>query len=77
MIRQKKECILRTDESFQSSLHSISGSDAFAAQRLALATSWWSVDSAWEEEKPEVRKMLINAAESHTSGARFVRRLLL
>ena len=30
------------------------------------------VDSAWEQEKLEVRKMPENAAESHTSGARFV-----
>jgi len=30
------------------------------------------VDSAWEQEKLEARKMLENAAESHTSGARFV-----
>jgi hypothetical protein len=30
------------------------------------------VDNAWEQEKPEARKMLENAAESHTSGARFV-----
>jgi len=27
------------------------------------------VDSVWEQEKPEARKMLENAAESHTSGA--------
>jgi len=27
------------------------------------------MDSAWEQEKPEARKMLENAAESHTSGA--------
>jgi len=33
---------------------------------------WAGVDSAWEQEKPEARKMLENAAESHTSGARFV-----
>jgi hypothetical protein len=32
------------------------------------------VDNAWEQEKPEARKMLENAAESHTSGARFVSR---
>jgi len=31
------------------------------------------VDSAWEQRKLEARKMLENAAESHTSGARFVR----
>jgi hypothetical protein len=30
------------------------------------------VDSAWEQEELEVRKMLLNRAESHTSGARFV-----
>jgi hypothetical protein len=34
---------------------------------------WAGVDSAWEQEKPEARKMLENATESHTSGARFVR----
>ena len=34
------------------------------------------VDSAWEQEKLEARKMLENAAESHTSGARFVSPLL-
>jgi hypothetical protein len=37
---------------------------------------WAGVDSAWEQEKPEARKMLENAAESHTSGARFVSLLL-
>jgi len=35
---------------------------------------WAGVDSAWEQEKLEARKILENAAESHTSGARFVRR---
>jgi hypothetical protein len=38
---------------------------------------WAGVDSAWEQEKLEARKMLENAAESHTSGARFVGRFLL
>jgi hypothetical protein len=33
---------------------------------------WAGVDSAWEQDKLEARKMLENAAESHTSGARFV-----
>jgi hypothetical protein len=33
---------------------------------------WAGVDSAWEQGKLEARKMLENAAESHTSGARFV-----
>ena len=35
------------------------------------------VDSAWEQEKFEARKMLENAAESHTSGARFVGRFFV
>jgi len=30
------------------------------------------VDSAWEQEKLEARKMLENAAESPASSARFV-----
>jgi hypothetical protein len=30
------------------------------------------VDSAWEQGKPEARKTLENAAESHQSAARFV-----
>jgi hypothetical protein len=33
---------------------------------------WAGVDSVWEQEKLKARKMLENAAESHTSGARFV-----
>jgi len=33
---------------------------------------WAGVDKVWEQEKPEARKMLVNRAESHTSGARFV-----
>jgi hypothetical protein len=33
------------------------------------------VDSAWEQEKLEARKMLENRAESPASSARFVRRL--
>jgi hypothetical protein len=33
---------------------------------------WAGVDNAWEQEKLEARKILENAAESHTSGARFV-----
>ena len=30
------------------------------------------VDSAWEQKKPEARKILENAAESPASSARFV-----
>jgi hypothetical protein len=37
---------------------------------------WAGVDNAWEQGKLEARKMLENAAESHTSGARFVGTLL-
>jgi hypothetical protein len=37
---------------------------------------WAVVDSVRKQEKLEVRKMLENAAESHTSGARFVSLLL-
>jgi len=33
---------------------------------------WAGVDNAWEQGKLKARKMLENAAESHTSGARFV-----
>jgi len=35
---------------------------------------WAGVDNAWEQRKLKARKMLENAAESHTSGACFVRR---
>jgi len=39
---------------------------------------WAGVDSIWEQEKLEARKMLaVDAAESNTSGARFVGRLFL
>jgi len=41
---------------------------------VCVTCVWESVDSAWEQEKLEARKMLENAAESHTSGARFVGR---
>ena len=34
------------------------------------------VDSVWEQKKLEARKMLLEAAESHKSTARFVRQLL-
>jgi len=33
---------------------------------------WAGVENVWEQENAEARKMLENAAESHTSGARFV-----
>jgi len=34
---------------------------------------WAGVDNAWEQEKLEARKMLVNRAASHTSAARGVR----
>ncbi len=39
---------------------------------VCVTCVWAGVDSAWEQGKLEARKMLKNAAESHTSGARFV-----
>jgi len=41
------------------------------AQRFAFAKhgAGAGVDSVWEQEKPEAREMLENAAESHLSGA--------
>ena len=44
---------------------------------VCVTCVWAGVDSVWEQGKLEARKMLENAAESHTSGARFVRRRLL
>ena len=35
---------------------------------------WAGWKNAFEQKKAEARKMLENAAESHTSGARFVGR---
>ena len=43
---------------------------------VCVTRVWVGVDNVWEQEKPEARKMLENAAESHTSGARFVGTLL-
>ncbi len=44
---------------------------------VCVTCVWEGVDSVWEQEKLEARKMLENAAESHTSGARFVRRRII
>jgi hypothetical protein len=43
-------------------------------KRLTVCVSgvWVGVDSVWEQEKLEARKLLENRAESHTSTARFV-----
>jgi hypothetical protein len=39
---------------------------------VCVTCVWAGVDNVWEQENAEARKMLENAAESHTSGARFV-----
>jgi hypothetical protein len=39
---------------------------------VCVTCVWAGVDNVWEQEKLEARKMLENAAESHTSTARFV-----
>ena len=39
---------------------------------VCVTCVWAGVDSVREQGKLEARKMLENAAESHTSGARFV-----
>jgi hypothetical protein len=48
-------------------------------KRLTVCVTcvWAGVDSAWKQEKLEARKILENAAESHTSGARCVGRFVL
>jgi hypothetical protein len=47
----------------------------FSTISTACVTCVWAgVDSAWEQEKLEARKMLENAAESPASSARFVSR---
>ena len=44
---------------------------ALYAKQLTVCVTcvWAGVDSAWEQEKPEARKMLENAADSPASGA--------
>ena len=51
---------------------------SFPALTLQVIGSglWAGWDNAWGQEKPEARKMLENAAESHKSTARFVGTLL-
>jgi hypothetical protein len=44
---------------------------------VCVTCVWAGVDNAWEQKKPEAREMLENAAESHTSGARFVGQQIL
>jgi hypothetical protein len=37
---------------------------------VCVTRKWAGVDSVWEQEKPEAKKMSIKRAESHLSGAR-------
>jgi hypothetical protein len=46
---------------------------ASGAPTVCVTCVWAGVDSVWEQEELEARKILENAAESHTSGARCVR----
>ena len=46
----------------------------FKPLTVCVTRVWVGVDFVWEQEKPEARKKLENAADSHTSGARCVRR---
>ena len=56
---------------------SVHGSWELARLTVSVTGRWAGVDNAWEQYKPKARKMLVNRAESHRSGARFVGRLLL
>jgi hypothetical protein len=57
--------------------HKFSFHNTKGSRRTVCVTCVWAgVDNAWEQKKLEARKMLENAAESHTSGARFVGRIL-
>ena len=50
------------------------GCENLGCLTVCVTRVWAGVDNAWEQGKPEARKMLENAADSHTSGARFVGR---
>ena len=54
----------------------ISHGTFFSLPTVCVTCVWAGVDSLWEQKKLEARKILENAAESHTSGARFVGTLL-
>jgi hypothetical protein len=49
---------------------------AIICPTVSVTGVWAGVDSAWEQGKLEAWKMLENATDSHTSGARFVSLLL-
>jgi len=45
---------------------------SFSRPTVCVTGRWAGVDNAWEQEKIDARKMLVNRADSHTSAARFV-----
>jgi len=53
-------------------LFSFDAHSARGVPTVCVTRVWAGVDNVWEQEKPKARKMLLNRAESHTSGARFV-----
>jgi len=48
---------------------------ALGCLTVCVTCVWVGVDSVWGEENAEARKMLLNRADSHMSGTRFVGRL--
>jgi hypothetical protein len=47
---------------------------ALGCPTVCVTRKWAGWENAWEQKKLEARKLLENRAESHLSGARFVRR---
>jgi len=43
--------------------------ERMAAPTVCIPCVWAGVDSAWEQEKPEARKIPVNRAASHMSGS--------
>ena len=41
---------------------------------VCVSGRWAGWDSAWEQKKPEARRILVNRADSHTATAPFVGR---
>jgi hypothetical protein len=52
--------------------------DSDESGTTVCVSRWWAgVDNAWEQEKPEARKMPVSRDESHQSAARCVGRFRL
>ena len=58
-------------ESSRDRTSSVSGPTA------GVTRKWVGVDSVWKQKKLEAWKLPVNRADSHLSGARFVRRFVL